>query len=236
MSPTEFVTGLADQMASYPLFAFAVAAASGLLSTTVCPCTLPTGLALAGYVGAQTEEPAAERRRGARVAAAFFAGLLLSLTALGAAAAAAGRVLVQADAASSVGMALISAAVGTAALLGPRLRRRIPDPEVRRRGGLSGAFLYGMLYSVATITSSAGPLMLVLTVAVAVGRPLYGAGLSLGFALGRGAPFLLIGLLAGAGATWLARVERYRRPAEVASGVALLALAGYFAWLAWVLR
>lgn len=236
MSPTEFISGLGAQMAAHPLLAFAVAAVGGLLSTSVCPCTLPTGLALIGYVGSQAEDPAAERRRGARVAVAFFAGVLTSLTALGAAAAAAGRLLVQADAGSSAAMALISALVGAGALLGPRLRRRIPDPEVRRRGGLTGAFLYGLLYSVATITSSAGPLMLVLTVAVAVGRPLYGAGLSLAFALGRGAPFLILGLFAGQAGGWLARIERYRRPAEVTSGVALLALAGYFTWLAWALH
>jgi cytochrome c-type biogenesis protein len=95
-----------------------------------------------------------------------------------------------------------------------------------------GAFLYGFCYSVATVTTSAGPLLLLLTVAAAIGRPAYGAALSLSYAVGRGLPFLLLGLFAGAVGTWLARVNRARRIAEVVSGIALVALAGYFAWLA----
>jgi len=43
--------------------------------------------------------------------------------------------------------------------------------------------------------------------------------------VGRGAPFLLLGLFAGTVETWLARMDRWRRIAEVASGVALLTLA-----------
>ncbi len=83
---------------------------------------------------------------------------------------------------------------------------------------MTGAFVYGALYSVATITSSAGPLFLVLTVAAAVGRPAYGAGLSLAYGVDRGLPFLALGLLAGRLGAWLERVERVRRPAEVLSG------------------
>jgi cytochrome c-type biogenesis protein len=121
---------------------------------------------------------------------------------------------------------------GLAAIFGPALRRRVPDPEVRKRGGVAGGFLYGLLYSVATITTSAGPLLLLLTVAAAVGRPAYGAVLSLSYAVGGGVPFLLLGLFAGTVGAWLARIDRARRIAEVASGVALVGLAVYFARLA----
>lgn len=104
---------------------------------------------------------------------------------------------------------------------------------------MAGALAYGVAYSVATITSSAGPLVLLLTVAAAVGRPAYGALLSLAFAVGRGLPFLALGLAAGhAGrrlGPWLGRLDRGRRHVELASGVALLGLAGYFLWLATVL-
>lgn len=91
-----------------------------------------------------------------------------------------------------------------------------------------GAFVYGILYSVATITTSAGPLMLLLTVAAAIGKPLYGAFLSLGYAIGRGAPFLFFGIFAGAAGRWLAGVGEFARPAEIVSGLALLGLAAYF--------
>jgi len=158
--------------------------------------------------------------------------VVLSLLALGTAAAYFGRVLSQWSAAFAVGTAIFSLAAGLAAIFGPWLRRYIPDPEIARRGSVAGAFVYGLCYSVATITTAAGPLFLLLTVAAAIGRPAYGAMLSLSYAVGRGAPFLLLGLFAGAVGAWLARLGRARRVAEVVSGIALLILAVYFGRLA----
>ncbi len=163
---------------------------------------------------------------------AFFFGVVLSLLALGVAASLAGRLLSRWNAAFAVGAAVFSFAAGLAAIFGPALRRRVPDPEIGKRGGIAGAFLYGLLYSVATVTTSAGPLLLLLTIAAAIGRPAYGAALSLSYAIGRGVPFLLLGLFAGTVGAWLARMNRARRVAEVVSGVALIVLAAYFAHLA----
>lgn len=112
------------------------------------------------------------------------------------------------------------------------MRRYVPNPEVSQRGGIAGAFLYGLLYIVATVTTSAGPLLLLLTIAAAIGRPVYGAALSLSYAIGRGLPFLVLGLFAGTIGAWLARIGRARRIVEVMSGLALVALAFYFVWLA----
>ena len=115
------------------------------------------------------------------------------------------------------------------------MRQRVPDPSVRQRGGAYGAFLYGVLYSVATITTSAGPLIRLLTVSAAMGRPVYGFGLSLAFALGRGLPFLLLGLFAGQIGAWMDRASQARRGVEIVSGVALIALAVYFVRLSMLL-
>jgi cytochrome c-type biogenesis protein len=120
-------------------------------------------------------------------------------------------------------------------LLGPQIRRRISAPAIHQRSGVGGAFLYGLGYTLATVTTGAGPLLLVLTVAAAVGRPAYGAALSFAYGIGRGLPFLLLGIFAGAIGAWLSRVERWRRDAEIISGLALLVIAGYFAWLAYTL-
>lgn len=163
---------------------------------------------------------------------AFFCGVVLSLLALGTAAAYFGRVLSQWSAAFAVGAAVFSLAAGLAAIFGPWLRRYIPDPEIAKRGSVAGAFVYGLCYSVATITTAAGPLFLLLTVTAAIGRPAYGAMLSLSYAVGRGAPFLLLGLFAGTVGAWLASMGRARRVAEVVSGIALLILAVYFGRLA----
>ncbi len=166
------------------------------------------------------------------ISLAFFFGVVLSLLALGIAASYAGRLLSRWNAAFAVGAAVVSLAAGLAAIFGPALRRHVPDPEISKRGGIIGAFLYGLLYSVATVTTSAGPLLLLLTIAAAIGRPSYGAVLSLSYAIGRGVPFLLLGIFAGSVGAWLARMGRARRIAEVVSGVALVVLAVYFARLA----
>jgi cytochrome c-type biogenesis protein len=163
---------------------------------------------------------------------AFFAGITLSLLGLGIAASFAGRLFARWNWAFAIVGAVFSLLAGIAAIFAPALRRRIPDPEIRKRGGLTGAFIYGCLYSVATVTTSAGPLLLLLTVAAAVGHPWYGAVLSLSYAIGRGLPFLLVGMFAGTVGTWLARVDQARRTAEIFSGVALIAVAVYFIRLA----
>lgn len=181
-------------------------------------------------MGAQVEDaPEGKRRwRGVLLSLAFFAGITLSLVALGVAASFAGRLFARWNWAFAIAGAVFSLAAGLAAVFGSTLRRYVPDPEIRKRGGLTGAFVYGCLYSLATITTSAGPLLLLLTVALAIGRPWYGAVLSFTYAVGRGLPFLLLGLFAGTVGAWLARIGRMRRIAEVTSGVALIGLAIYF--------
>lgn len=243
MSPAAFIQALSASIAAQPLAALLVAVAGGALSTSVCPCTLPTGVGILGYVGGAVGAPrahgSAPRGRHATLTTAFFVGLVAALTALGTGAAVAGSLLTRYAAAFSVLAGGVTGAVGVLVLAGPWVRRRVPDPEVRQRGGVAGALAYGVAYSGATITSSAGPLVLLLTVAAAMGRPAYGALLSLAFAIGRGAPFLALGLAAGQASRpmlpWLERVDRARRSVEVLSGVALLGLAGYFLRLATVL-
>ena len=237
MNPSDFITRASDAVAQYPLVALMVAIAGGLFSTSTCPCTLPTGVGIVGYVGSaetarggRVDRPA--RWHGAVLSLAFFIGLVVMLTALGTLASVVGRLLTQWARAFSLGAAGLTLAAGVATLFGPVLRQRIPDPMVRQRSGVLGAFGYGICYSVATITSSAGPLLLLLTVSAAMGRPAYGFALSLAFALGRGLPFLLLGLFAGRVSALVDEAGRARRLVEILSGVALVGLSLYFVRLA----
>jgi len=231
VNPADFIQSFEASLAQYPLAAVLIAGMAGVLSTTTCPCTLPASAGLVSYVGSQVDGVEDRARYGLRLSAAFFLGLVLSLAALGTAAAILGRVLAQWGAAFAAGTAVVTLLAGAAALFGPAIRNRVPDPMVRRRSGVAGSFLYGSVYSVATITTSAGPLLLLLTVAAAIGRPLAGAAVATGYAVGRGLPFLLLGLFAGRLSSMIARVERYRRPTEIVSGIVLLGLSGYFVWL-----
>ncbi len=172
------------------------------------------------------------RRRGALISLSFFLGIVLSLLVLGIAAAYLGRLLSRWSMAFAIGASIFSLSSGLAAIFGPTLRRYVPNPEVTKRGGIAGAFFYGLSYTIATVTTSAGPLLLLLTVAAAIGRPVYGAALSLSYAIGRGLPFLLLGIFAGTVGAWLARLGRARRILEVVSGIVLVTLGFYFAWLA----
>jgi len=255
VNPTAFIDGLSVSVAQYPLAAFGVAMVGGMLSTSVCPCTLPTSVGIVSYVGGAASAPGARtaavemphgyandasRTSATTVSFAFFIGLIAALTALGTGAAAAGRLLIRYDALFSLVAAFVTGAVGVTALAGPWVRQRIPDPLIRQRSGVAGAFAYGIAYSVATITSSAAPLVLILTVAAAMGRPLYGALLSLAFAAGRGLPFLVLGLATGQAGRrlrpWLDRLDRGRRTLEIITGIALVGLAMYFVRLAAALR
>lgn len=235
MNPADFIERLAGAVATYPAAALLVAAVGGLLSTSTCPCTLPAGIGIVGYVGTHADASDGKRSGGYALTLAFFVGLVLTVTALGTGAAVAGRLLTHWGPGFAVGAALLTALGGVVTLLGPAMRRRLPNPEIRKRGGITGALAYGVLYSVATVTTSAGPLLLLLTIAAATGRAAYGAVLSFAYSLGRGLPFLVLGLFAGQLGAWLQRVERARRPAEIVSGVALLALSVYFVRLAAVL-
>lgn len=255
MNPAEFIQQLSASVAQSPALAVLVAAAGGALSTSACPCTMPTGLGLVSYVGGATgsmsrgvpgilgdtgpHDATARAPRPGVLSLLFFGGLVLSLTTVGVLAAMSGHVFTRNGPAFSIVAAVLLGLGAAAVLAGPWVRRRVPDPVVRQRGGRAGAFGYGAAYSVATITSSAGPLLLLLTVAAAVGRPVYGALLSFAFAIGRGVPFLALGYGAEHGSQrlgrWLERLDRGRRPVELLSGVVLLGLTGYFLWLATVL-
>lgn len=185
------------------------------------------------YISAHGNAAGDTKRRGAKLLAVlFFVGVTTGLLVLGTAAAYFGRLLVRWSASFAIATAVISILAGLVALFGPFVRARVPNPEIKKRGGVGGAFVYGLLFTVATITTSAGPLMLLLTIAAAVGKPVYGAALSLSYGVGRGLPFLLVGLFAGRIAGWLARLERGRRIAEIVSGVALIAVGAYFLRLA----
>jgi cytochrome c-type biogenesis protein len=219
----EFLKTYADVLLHGSWLVVGIAFVAGLLSSAICPLTLPVGLGVAGVVG--TAESGI-RGSGFPIATVFFAGLVLSLTALGALAGVLGLVATQA-----VGqwwmliMAVLAFVAALAVLLGPSLR--LPDVTVLRRPGLLSAFVYGLVFSLGTPAVS---LLLVLTVAAAEHRPAYGALLALGYGLGRGLPFLLLGLFSGV-AMRLHCQPSWSRAVQVTTGSLLLVVTGYYLWI-----
>lgn len=134
------------------LAALVVAAAAGVLASAVCPCTVPVGIGVATAAGGTETQ---ERRAGILIAVAFFVGIVVNLTLLGALAGRLGAFLTE-----SFGrywafvMVLLSFVAAIAAFAGPRLKvKRLAD---LRRPGMSGAFAYGFVFSLGT---SAAPLL-----------------------------------------------------------------------------
>jgi len=219
----EFLQTYADVLLHGSWLVVGIAVVAGLLSSAICPFTLPVGLGVAGVVGTSESRV---RGSGFPIATAFFAGLVLSLTVLGALAGVLGLVATQA-----VGqwwiliMAALAFVTALMVLAGPFLR--LPDLTVLRRPGLLSAFGYGLVFSLGTPAVS---LLLVLTVAAAEHRPAYGALLALGYGVGRGLPFLLLGLFSGA-ATRLRCQPSWSRAIQVTTGSLLLVITGYYLWI-----
>lgn len=199
----------------------AISTVAGVVSSAVCPCTLPVGLGMASLVGASEVET---KKSGIKIASSFFAGIVLNLTLLGVIAGRLGVLLSESFGRYwTLVMAVISLIAAVVAFLGPRLK--VSQLAAIRRPGALGAFLYGFVFSLGT---SVAPLLLLLTVAASqhtIGNALV---LAFAFGLGRGLPFLVVGLFAGA-LMRFTRLSLWRSAVQVASGIGLLVVSVYYA-------
>lgn len=119
-------------------------------------------------------------------------------------------------------MALISLVAAAVAFYGPYLK--VNQLETLRTPGIGGTVLYGAIFSLGT---SAAPLLLLLSIAAAKANLLYDLMLALAFGIGRGIPFLIVGLFAGS-VTKFARLSWLRKSIQIISGLALLFVCYYY--------
>ena len=80
MTLEQFLQPLSTGLSHSPLTALGITFAGGIVASAVCPCTVPMGLGAAGLAGASQVRA---RYGGLQVSAAFFAGIVISLSALG---------------------------------------------------------------------------------------------------------------------------------------------------------
>lgn len=202
------------------LMSFGLALVGGILSSGICPCTLPVGLGFAGYVGSNSVK---ESNTGFAITLSFFLGIVICLAALGAVAGYAGTLLTETFGKYwSLAMGLFSLLAAGIAFYGPYLK--VSQLESLRTPGIGGSFLYGFIFSLGT---SAAPLLLLLSVVAATGSVYFGLTLALAFGIGRGLPFLLVGLFAGS-VSKLAKLSWLRKSLQIMSGIALLYVSYYF--------
>jgi len=185
------------------------------------PASRPAADGLAGMAGAVESR---RRRAGFLVAASFFTGIVINLTVLGVLAGRLGAFLTESFGRYwALTMALLALGAAVASFRWSGLN--IDKLAGLQRPGLLGAFGYGFIFSLGT---SVAPLLLLLTVAAAEGRPGYGLLLSAAFGIGRGLPFLLAGVFAGV-VMRLTRLESWRRGLQIASAGALVIVSIYYA-------
>jgi len=202
-------------------YALAVTFLAGVLASAICPCTVPVGLGVASIAGTSETE---QRRSGGAIALAFFCGIVISLTVLGALA---GQLGALATEAFGRGWALAMAAVSFAAAMWALFTPPVEFAHVKawRRPGFLGAFVYGLIFSVGT---SVAPLLLLVSVAAGASTLVGGIAFAFVFGLGRGAPFLVAGL-AGSAVTRIPGFGAWNRGLHVFSGIILLIVSAYYA-------
>jgi len=220
MSLEQFIQQFSQSLAQGSFLSFLIAAGAGMITTGVCPCTLPVGLGIAGLVSSNTET---KSNKGFMIALAFFCGIVVCLSVLGALAGRLGIFLTETFGQYwAISMAVISAVAAVFAFYGPRLTTtRLANI---RKPGIGGSFVYGLIFSLGT---SAAPLLLLLSVAAAIANPIYGFILAFVFAIGRGLPFLIVSAFAGA-VTKFAQLTWLRRSIQMMSGLALLYVCYYY--------
>ena len=122
----------------------------------------------------------------------------------------------------ALSMAIISLIAAGIAFYGPYLR--VKHLESLRKPGIGGSFIYGFIFSLGT---AAAPLLLLLSFAVAKANLIYGLLLALCFGIGRGLPFLVVGLFSSS-VSKLAKLSWLRKSIQIMSALALLYLSFYF--------
>jgi cytochrome c-type biogenesis protein len=188
----ELFTSLSHAVEGAPAIALAAAVVWGILSIILSPCHLASLPLIVGFISGQGRLSTA---RASGIAALFAVGILMTIAAIGAMTAAAGRML------GDVGRWGNYAVAAIFFLVGLHLVGVIPMPwsgpgQVNmRRKGLAAAFLLGLLFGVALgpCTFAYMAPMLAVTFRLAKTNPIYGASLLLAYGVGHCSVIVLAG-------------------------------------------
>lgn len=191
------------------------------------PCSLPTLLFVAGYVGST----GASRTRSILMSICFVLGLSLTLGVFGAFAGLAGGMLLETRVLNyAISIILILMGLWQLGILqfsgsGMSLKR------VSDKTGYLQAFMLGIPFAISASPCTAPVTMGLLAFSASQHSGILGVSIMVVFALGRSLPLLLIGVFAGFLKT-LKAVARYQPLIEKASGALLIGVGLYFLWKA----
>jgi len=210
----QLFTNLSHAVEGAPLLALGASVAWGILSIVLSPCHLASIPLIVGFISGQGRVSTA---RASGIATLFAVGILVTIAAIGAITAAAGRMMGNVGRWGNYFVAAIFFVVGL------HLDGVIPMPwsgpgQVGlKRKGLLAAFLLGLIFGVALgpCTFAYMAPMLGVTFKLAKTNPMYGASLLLAYGLGHCSVIVLAG-------TFTEIVQRFLDWNEQSKGVAIV--------------
>jgi cytochrome c-type biogenesis protein len=197
-----------------PLVALAAAAVWGILSIVLSPCHLASIPLIVGFI---SEQGKVTVRRAFWTAALFAVGILITIAAIGAITAAAGRMMGDVGRYGNYVVAAIFFVVGLHLVGVIPMPGSGPGQVNMKRRGLLAAFILGLVFGVALgpCTFAYMAPMLGVTFKLAQSAPLYGAALLLAYGIGHCVVIVLAG-------TFTEVVQRFLDWNEQSRGVAVV--------------
>jgi len=210
----ELFTSLTRAVEGTPAVALAASFGWGILSVVLSPCHLASIPLIVGFI---SEQGVTTTRRAFLTALLFASGILVTIAAIGAATAAAGRMM------GDVGRWGNYAVAGIFFIVGLHLLDVIPNPwsgpgQVgMKRKGLLAAFILGLVFGIALGPCTFAYMAPMLAVSFRLGstQPAYAALLLLAYGIGHCAVIVVAG-------TSAELVQKYMNWTEKSSGAALL--------------
>ncbi len=219
-----------DLLATYPLIAFGLVFAAGVVSSA-SPCALATVPLVVGYVGGHAGD---SKPRAFLYSLAFVFGLASTFTALGAAAALLGQMMGTLGGPWFIALGLLAAAMGLH-LMG-WLPIRMPgglhwQPKV---AGPVGALLLGAAFGIVSSPCATPVLVALLGLVATQGEVAYGITLLFVYALGHCLLMLAAGTFTGLVSAWANSrgLMAFSARLKQALGLLLVGAGAYLVWIA----
>jgi cytochrome c-type biogenesis protein len=210
----QLFTTLSHAVEGAPLIAVTASFVWGILSIILSPCHLASIPLIVGFISEQGQVTA---RRAFWTSTLFAVGILITIAAIGAITAAAGRMLGDVGRYGNYFVALIFFAVGLHLLGVIPLPFSGAGPVGMKRKGLLAAFILGLVFGVALgpCTFAYMAPMLAVTFKLAKSAPVYGASLLLAYGVGHCSVIVLAG-------TFTEVVQRFLNWNEQSKGVTVV--------------
>ena len=198
----ELFTHLTHAMDGAPLIALIAALIWGILSILLSPCHLASIPLIVGFIGDQGKTTPA---RACLTSTLFASGILVTIAAIGAITATAGRMMGDLGPTANYAVAVIFFYVGLGLLGVVPLSWSKPENVGRKRKGFGAAFMLGLIFGIALGPCSFAYMAPLLGIAFKLGtdQPIYAGSLLLMYGIGHCGVIALAGVSTGL-------VQKYR--------------------------